>query len=85
MLKKVGLINKIFGCFITYEILNEELLEFRFIDRDFLSIRYENMESELFIYQGEVLKDNEFVCTVSDLNVFNDFKSKNKTQFYEEN
>lgn len=84
MIKQVRLINKLFGCFITPVIFRDDEVEFVFKNRDELIIKFEELEKELSVWNGEVYdKENKFVCYTQELMIFSDFEEKNKELFYE--
>jgi len=84
MIKQVKLINKLFGCFITPVIFKDEEIQFVFKNRDELVIKFEELEKEFEIWQGEVYdKERNFLCYVKELEIFEDFQYKNRDLFYE--
>jgi hypothetical protein len=84
MIKQVKLINKLFGCFVTPVIFRDDEVEFIFKNRDELIIRFEELEKEFDVWNGELYdKDKNFLCYVKELEIFEDFEYKNKDLFYE--
>ena len=84
MIKQVKLINKLFGCFVTPTIFRDEEVEFVFKSRDELIIKFENLEREFEVWDGELYDEKrDFVCYVAELMIFTDFQYKNKDLFYE--
>lgn len=84
MIKQVRLINKLFGCFVTPTIFKDEELEFVFVNRDELTVKFENMERTFNVWQGELFdEENNFMCYIKELEVFEDFKYRNKDNYYE--
>ena len=84
MIKQVKLINKLFGCFVTPVIFRDDEVEFIFKNRDELIIRFEELEEEFDVWNGELYdKDKNFLCYMKELEMFEDFEYKNKDLFYE--
>lgn len=84
MIKQVKLINKLFGCFVTPVIFRDDEVEFIFKNRDELIIRFEDLEKEFDVWNGELYdKDKNFLCYMKELEMFQDFEYKNKDLFYE--
>lgn len=84
MIKQVKLINKLFGCFVTPVIFRDDEVEFIFKNRDELIIRFEGLEKEFDVWNGELYdKDKNFLCYMKELEIFEDFEYKNKDLFYE--
>jgi hypothetical protein len=84
MIKQVKLINKLFGCFVTPVIFRDDEVEFIFKNRDELIIRFEELEKEFDVWNGELYdKDKNFLCYMKELEIFEDFEYKNKDLFYE--
>lgn len=84
MIKQVKLINKLFGCFVTPVIFRDDEVEFIFKNRDELIIRFEDLEKEFDVWNGELYdKDKNFLCYMKELEMFEDFEYKNKDLFYE--
>jgi hypothetical protein len=84
MIKQVKLINKLFGCFVTPVIFRDDEVEFIFKNRDELIIRFEELEKEFDVWNGELYdKDKNFLCYMKELEMFEDFEYKNKDLFYE--
>lgn len=68
MIKQVKLINKLFGCFVTPVIFRDDEVEFIFKNRDELIIRFEELEKEFDVWNGELYdKDKNFLCYIKEL------------------